>query len=415
MTETVMKRLQWAALASGIFCLFFIQHTFTGDGLARFQALQKLLLTHDFSGLKYSWVGPLFAFPLGLAGGAIYFNFIVFIAGIFYLGRLLRPILEPSELRIFLILLVFGSLFPYSTKNFYGETFSAITLAVGSVVLSRDREGWAAPWLALAAANSPALFLPLALLLGFRCYDRKSLRPLWILGPAILILLVDRWIRFHDLFHSGYETDAGYPTFLPFSGLPGFSYPFLLGLTSILFSFGKGILFFFPGLWVSNVDTDLSGARRTLGRYWIVLVVGLVLIYTKWWAWYGGWYWGPRFFLFCSFPASYFLAIFLESLRKASAPSGKISLALLLLAAAFWVCISGLLYDQSGLDVCYRNNYALESACWYIPEFSPIFRPLVIHEQPVESLAILIPVWIFGFLVLALPILKSVRRSKLRQ
>ena len=35
---------------------------------------------------------------------------------------------------------------------------------------------------------------------------------------------------------------------MPYSGRQGFSYPFFLGLISILFSFGKGLIWFSPGL-----------------------------------------------------------------------------------------------------------------------------------------------------------------------
>jgi len=60
--------------------------------------------------------------------------------------------------------------------------------------------------------------------------------------------------------------------------------------------------------------------------------------------------------------------------------------------------------------VCRENNFALEAACWYNPEFSPLFRPLVIHQNPEEPLGILIQAWIVGFLVVAGPILCSMQR-----
>ena len=49
-------------------------------------------------------------------------------------------------------------------------------------------------------------------------------------------------------FSSGYENNHGYQTLLPYSGLPGFSYPPFYGVLSMLLSFGKGLLFFAPGL-----------------------------------------------------------------------------------------------------------------------------------------------------------------------
>ena len=395
--------LQWAALGAGLVCLLSIRHHIqTGDGGTRLEALRLLVSEHTFDDMKYSFVGPLLALPFYLAGVTPYFNFAVFCAGLLCLARILRSMLSPIELRIFLLLLVFGSLFPFSTKDFYGETLSAVSLGVGSALLVRDTEMAAAPWLIIGAANTPALVLPLVLLLGFRCYEKRSLTSLWIIGATLLVIAADRWVRFHDVLRSDYENTRGERTFMPFSGLPGFSYPFLLGVVSILFSFGKGILFFCPGLWTAS--TTLEGRKRRLGRYWLILSAGIVIVYAKWWSWYGGQYWGPRFFLFCSLPASLFLASFLASLREPGARLTRLASGLVLLLATFWVCLSGLRFGESTPDVCRENNFALEAACWYIPEFSPLFRPLFIQQNPEETLSILVPTWIFGFLVLAGPI-----------
>jgi hypothetical protein len=32
------------------------------------------------------------------------------------------------------------------------------------------------------------------------------------------------------------------------------------------------------------------------------------------------------------------------------------------------------------MDQCWQNNYALESLCWYVPEYSALWRPLVTGE-----------------------------------
>jgi hypothetical protein len=44
-------------------------------------------------------------------------------------------------------------------------------------------------------------------------------------------------------------------------------------------------------------------------------------------------------------------------------------------------------FRQDGQGICQQNNYALESLCWYVPEFSPLIlpfirhRPLDVHDQ----------------------------------
>ena len=416
--------VEWMVFWIGCLCLLLMRRQITSDGTVRVQALQELVRSGSVHAMKYSLVGPLFALPLAALNSVFkldqdllkYFNLAVFYAGMAAFWRLFRPILDPGELRLFLILLVFGSLFPFSTTNFFGETFSAMLLGLGSTLFATSQYIPAGVLLSLGAANTPPLIVPLALLVAYHCWERRRIAALWILALTVAIILGDRWLRFDDLLRSGYEGDRGYRTFLPFSGAPGFSYPFLLGVVSILFSFGKGLVFFFPPLWLPlwRSHEGESVSSRKVARYWIILCLGMVLIYSKWWSWYGGWHWGPRLFLFCSLPASLFLAEYINSVHTRAVRAGELGLALVLLGAVFWICLSGLLYDQSrqnGLDLCYEYNYALESACWYMPEYSPIFRPLVIHQVPNGNLMILTPAWIVAFLCVATPLIWRLGRS----
>jgi hypothetical protein len=168
---------------------------------------------------------------------------------------------------------------------------------------------------------------------------------------------------------------------LPFSGRSGFSYPLIAGLLSLLFSFGKGILFFAPGLLL------VAPARRALDRRtadvldaWMLFLAGLLLVYARWWAWYGGWFWGPRFLLMAVFPSALALAV---TLSVPARPGRRLAVGALVLWT-FWVGVSGVVFGNDGLGVCMENGYALEHLCWYVPEFSPLIRPFVI---PPASLA----------------------------
>jgi hypothetical protein len=409
---------QRAAFWAGLVCLVFVQHAVTSDALIRYRALHELATNGDLVPMKWSWLGPLFAWPLAKldlvakldeAHTAVrFFNLMVFAGGLVALRRLLRGILDADELRLFLVFLVFATLFAPASKDFFSETFSAFMVVVGTLLLVRDRDWWAGPFFFLAAGNTPALAVPIALLVLYRCVERRSLRPAFILACAVAGICVDRWIRFGDLRQSGYEVDGGFKTFLPFSGEPGFSYPLLFGVLSILFSLGKGILFYFPGLWTAFAAPASTPPRRRIVGYWLVFTVGLVAVYAKWWSWYGGWAWGPRFFMFCGFPASYLLAVFLTDALRDPVKPARVLVALGLAALAFWVALCGLRYDQSGMDLCLANRYFLESACWYTPEFSAIFRPVVVPTEPVEPFAFLVPVWIFGYLAVAAPALVRV-------
>jgi hypothetical protein len=54
---------------------------------------------------------------------------------------------------------------------------------------------------------------------------------------------------------------------MPYTGRPGFSYPFLFGVLGILFSFGRGLAFFAPALWLLLLPRKPAALRlRQLPR-----------------------------------------------------------------------------------------------------------------------------------------------------
>lgn len=82
-------------------------------------------------------------------------------------------------------------------------------------------------------------------------------------------------------------------------------------------------------------------------------------------------------------------------------------LTLFILALSFWAGINGSVFDQSNLDICTANNYALESLCWYAPEFSVLWRPFVVFQQPNFNGIIIMCYGVLVFVYLALPILRQ--------
>jgi hypothetical protein len=105
-------------------------------------------------------------------------------------------------------------------------------------------------------------------------------------------------------------------------------------------------------------------------------IAAVILVYAKWWAWYGGSTWGPRFFLIASVASSF---IFTKHFTSASNWKWRFVFSFILIYSG-WVCIQGYLYAVNHMGICSDNNYALEMLCWYVPEFSPIFRQLVIGK-----------------------------------
>lgn len=402
-----------------------------GDGYQRFLALWQILTRHSMPTLKLSLIGPIFALPLTFIGwklsghtysGAytwtIVYNQVIFAATLLVGYLFLRKHMNRSLLRKFYLLLITGSMFVAHLAFFYGEVFTALGVGFGLLLVfvsQKGKFGWGA--VILGVANTPAALGGLALVLGKQIWDRRRLRYVSILVATLALVFGEAWLRRGSPFATGYSDDYGYVTFMPYSGLPGFSYPFFFGVISLLFSFGKGLLWFTPGL--------LLPIRKSLQRWhsrdgqsplwqvtilWYLFVIGLIVVYARWWSWYGGAYWGPRFLLFASLPASLALAVRLHHPKDASLKLNLLTLVILLLSV--WVCIDGAVYQwTNGITlpgVCSNNNYALEMACYYIPEFSALWYPFVIHKLPDTNGWIWIAYELLVFVYLAIPLFAQI-------
>jgi hypothetical protein len=271
-------------------------------------------------------------------------------------------------------------MFPNHVLDFFGEPLTTVLVAVGFVAVERGYPiaGWAAA--IVGVANTPATMVGLAAAAGVRAWRTRRLRPFIAVALAAALIMFETWLRRGVLLHVGYVDTAGNRTILTYSGQPGFSYPLFFGLLSVLFSFGKGLVFYAPGLLLAAGDRlRAAGDRlRRINELWLAFLIGLVLIYSKWWAWFGGWTWGPRFFLMASVPASWALAGALQRIDRSSVARRAAVLAILTLST--WVAIDGGAFELRTLDLCFDDTFA--SICWYVPEFSPLWRPFVVWTLP---------------------------------
>ena len=408
--------VEYGFLALGWLVLVLGPHAVGGDGAVRFQALDNLFLRGRVPSTRYSLVGPLLSAPLWLAGRlgsgerfwCARYNLVVFTAGLWLLYRLLGDVARPEVRRRFLLLLVYASMFPHHQQDYYGEVFTAVLVGVGTLALA-VRPGVAA-WacVVLGVANTPASMVGLLLAGGYALLATRRWRWALLLPACAALVLLEALLRRGSVLATDYEGDHGFVTVLPYSGLPGFSYPLFFGVLGLLLSFGKGLLFFAPGTFLP-LAPDAEPRLRFIHRLWLLFVAGLVLVYARWWAWYGGWSWGPRFLLFASLPASLALA---SSLGGAAGQSlGKNVATLLMLALSFWVGANGQLCGQASLGLCTENDYALEHLCWYVPEFSALWRPFVVlGPVPWEAVVVLL-LWTACFLYLALPLARVCLRQ----
>ncbi|HWL89133.1 MAG TPA: hypothetical protein VNO21_25195 [Polyangiaceae bacterium] len=383
----------WAVIAAGLVVFCAIPHSVRGDGQARYDALDRLLREGVTMSTRYSVVGPLFATPLYFLGRMFgspaaacgWFNLVLFVSFLFVSRRELRDEIDATTLRTFLILLVFGSMFPSHIQFFYGEVFTALFVSLGIFLLARNATlvGWAA--ITIGAVNTPASVVGVAFVGAVVALRTRRWR--WLVMPFVVFALtrIECFVFRGDLFHTGYEQDgAGPPSILPYDGLPGFSYPLFFGVLSILFSFGKGIVYFMPGLLVP-VPRDLRA--RSPRAHWAGVVIlaflaGLVLAYAKWWAWQGGWFWGPRFFLIGCIPACFSIA---ANVRRAPEHGlARNALVLGALTLSFWVGVDGLVFDTFGLDFCQKDTIVF-ALCHTVPELSVLWHPLVAFESTVPA------------------------------
>ncbi|MEV0454066.1 hypothetical protein [Catellatospora methionotrophica] len=407
--------VEWTLFGLGMLSLVFANHKVTWDARRRYDALDQLLSGDGLSEDRYSLLGPLFATPMWLAGQVIgrpdvwlaYFNLVVFALALLALHLLLRGRVDAGLLRRFLLLLVVGSMIPAHISNFYAETFSAMTVGVGLIAAYLAathpwwrRLGWAG--LALGTANIAATLPALALTAADRAVRLRRLRYAVPVVTAVLLVLGEAWLRRSDPLDQGYTGER-------------FDYPMALGVLAILFSFGKGLVWFTPGLFLpirrrlrglyDAGAVDLWGAYRS----WLIYVGAMVAVYANWWAWSGDLYWGPRFFLLAVLPAALALAVWLTRPDARAWPNVVL---LGVLSLSVWVAANSSVFESSGAPRCYDKANLQEDYCRFGVVESDLWYPLTdwpgnLAPGRYAQLAFFAVVWAW----LAAPILARLTRS----
>ena len=387
MTSSRRWRFATLALTGLALVLLFavVPHRVSGDGYVRFLKLDALLGHGALGRERYSYIGPLFAAPFWALGDSriwwcARFNVLVLTAGVAAAWWTLRPGMPGDERAASMLLLAATGMMPNATIDFYGEAFSAVMVGTGFalIFITRRRIGWLA--VAAGVANMPAWAGGLLLVALWQFWKDRRLDGLAALLVTGAVIALENTIVRGAPLNAGYAGDHGVVTVMPFSGMPGFSYPLLLGVVSLLFSFGKGLVFFAPGLLLVGRGRRQRPDLAPFFDASLIFLAGLLLVYSRWWAWYGGWTWGPRFLLFASYPSAVALAIAIHQRGNLS----RTIVTMLLTGWTAWVGVSGAAFGLSGLDECTANGYAMEHLCWYVPDYSPLLRPFVL---PPDALA----------------------------
>ncbi|GHO85578.1 hypothetical protein [Dictyobacter formicarum] len=421
---TLIAWFEIALIGLGLLGNFFLlQHVmWWPDGGFRFEALSELITRGKIPDTKYSLVMPLFSIPfwtLDKVGQTFWwtthYNVFVFGAGLLVTYRLLKDHIDRGLLRKFFLLLTVASMFSHHLLFYFGEVFTAIFVAVGciAIVVGPVTVGWCA--IILGVVNTPATIIGLILLGTKHMLANKRMRYALVIIIGAALIMLEAWIRRGSPFASGYAGEQVARTIMPYSGRPGFSYPIFFGLSSLLLSFGKGIFFFAPGLLLPIRQTlrKVKSATKVdlfaIYTLWIGFLVGLLLIYSCYWSWHGGWFWGPRYLLFASIPASFALAV---RLRWRDASLWMNIVIILVLCLSIWVGIEGAVYADDALrNVCAPTWQGNELLCYYAPEFSALWYPFVVY-QPLSSGQILYLLYsLFIGIYLLIPLLITTRHQ----
>ena len=392
-----------AFFAAHLTCLL---HQIGGDGTLRHRALLALFDEGRLTMDKYSIVAPLVSAPLlfldRMFGTGDWFlsrfNVFVLAACVACMWRITSRSASPSLAGRFCVLLMSASFLPFSAGMYYGEMFTMVTAAVGLHGLATG--GGIGSWalLCVGVANVPPMLLPLGFLALLRAIAAR--RPWPLLAPACALLLIafENWLRRGSPASFGYDDDGILQNHLmPYVGLGGFSYPLLLGLLGLAFASGIGLFPYAPGLFfLRSPSAQPEGMRPTM-RLWLLFVLLTALVFAKWWSWFGGAYWGPRFLMLGALPATLLLAQ--QSMRRHES-FWSAAATLLCLCWSTWVCINGTTVAFHHLLADPALHAAEGSVMIWVPDISPLWyaieKPAFVYPTTLvyASLSLVALAWI---------------------
>jgi hypothetical protein len=102
-------------------------------------------------------------------------------------------------------------------------------------------------------------------------------------APFAAVWIAYNLARFDSPVSSGYDNQP-------------FSHPFIAGLYGLTLSPGRGVFIYVPLLLVGIAAVPAARGRvRMFGVLAIALLAVRIVFYARWWSWYGGDSWGPRF------------------------------------------------------------------------------------------------------------------------
>lgn len=236
------------------------------------------------------------------------------LVAVYFLGRRLNA--RPLDALLVGVGAVAGTfVLPYS-KEFFSEPLTALCLVVAMErLLARSPlvSGWAMGAAVLVRPQS----LLLAPVLGIVALWKGGIPSAVRLGagvlPGMAAAVAYNIVRFGDPLEFGY---AGF----------GFTNPVTVGVHGLLFEPTKSVLLFAPVVMV--LPAALVFLWRSSRPAFVLLVanLGITLAVTvTWFAWHGGWSWGPRLLIPGLVPALAALAPWMTSTLRRGAVVGLLA------------------------------------------------------------------------------------------
>jgi len=310
---------------------------------------------------------------LGQLQGTLLFNAFItaWTAALLWLTALRLGYGDRTGLALALLFGLATIAWPYA-KQFFGEPLSALSLLLCFYGILAWRQNGRWLWLFLAgigAATAVATVTAHALLVAVlgiwwladwfvRGRPAGLSRLLFGLGAFLaplvvagLLLMAYNFARFGNPLDTGYHFDSG----------EGFSNPILGGLWGLLFSPYRSVFLHTPLFLVSLAGfVPFFRRHRSEGAVILALSAVLVLLYSAWWMWWGGFAWGPRFLV----PLTPFwvllLAPLLERPAQAGAPAVRLKTRWFVYAVAvvsFAVQVAAVSINFVNYEIALRDLY----------------------------------------------------------
>lgn len=384
-------RMTAAWFSAAMLAFLVLPQTVQGD-----DAVRRVMITQLADGIKpetkYSFVQPVVSLPVFWVLDHLRFGiYALTLLPVLWMSlwaltvwRVLANGKSPAFAHHVVVLTV-SSLAGAYLIGFSSDVFTALAMSGGVIVglLGKSRLARVAGWgvLTIGAANTPVMLIATALMAAYLVISRRETRYALLPVGVFLLMVVEATAVSGRLDWTRYSNgdEHGAVHLLPWGDVHGFGWPLWSGLLAVLFSFGRGLVFYIPTIW-NGISRPSDRTATPEYALWVV-VLALVPLYSMWWAWFGGVSFGPRFFTIAVVPAAMATASLATRRDRTFLRSvvGAVSV-----LVGLWVAIAGAVFGVTteAFDWCASgggfNNFAV---CLYTPEYSGLWAPIWIDAH----------------------------------